>query len=144
MTYAPPSGWIERTDEPTDERTRVNARFHSRNDCGRIKTRGLWSRSTSPVARFPSAPPPPYVAPASMFPGWATRTPPVIGSARLRAFDAIGSGTRVARQELEPVRPVVPGPDGRADGAYPDSRRRIPAVPCRILALATVHLAPIH
>jgi hypothetical protein len=37
MTYAPPSGWIERTDEPTDERTRVTARFHSRNDCGRIK-----------------------------------------------------------------------------------------------------------
>jgi hypothetical protein len=36
MTYAPPSGWIERTDEPTDERTRVNARFHRRADCERI------------------------------------------------------------------------------------------------------------
>jgi hypothetical protein len=35
--YEPPSGWIERTDEPTDERTRVNVRFHSRNDCDRIK-----------------------------------------------------------------------------------------------------------
>jgi hypothetical protein len=37
MTYAPPSGWIERTDEPTDPTTRVKARFHSRDDCKRIK-----------------------------------------------------------------------------------------------------------
>jgi len=37
MTYAPPSGWIERIDEPTDALTRVNARFHSRKDCDRIK-----------------------------------------------------------------------------------------------------------
>ena len=36
MNYAPPPGWIERTDEPTDERTRVNARFHRRDDCERI------------------------------------------------------------------------------------------------------------
>ena len=37
MGYEPPSGWIERTDEPTDERTRVSIRFHRRNDCDRIK-----------------------------------------------------------------------------------------------------------
>ena len=37
MTYAPPPGWIERTDDPTDELTRVNARFHIRNDCERIQ-----------------------------------------------------------------------------------------------------------
>jgi hypothetical protein len=37
MTYAPPSGWIERIDEHTDALTRVNARFHSRTDCDRIK-----------------------------------------------------------------------------------------------------------
>jgi hypothetical protein len=37
MTYAPPSGWIERTDEPTDALTRVSARFHTRNDCERIQ-----------------------------------------------------------------------------------------------------------
>ena len=40
MSYAPPSGWIERIDEPTDVLTRVNARFHSRNDCERIRNPG--------------------------------------------------------------------------------------------------------
>lgn len=40
MGYEPPSGWIERTDEPTDERTRVSIRFHRRNDCDRIKNPG--------------------------------------------------------------------------------------------------------
>lgn len=40
MGYEPPSGWIERTDEPTDERTRVSIRFHRRNDCDRIKSPG--------------------------------------------------------------------------------------------------------
>jgi hypothetical protein len=37
MTYSPPSGWIERADEHSDPLTRVNVRFHSRNDCERIK-----------------------------------------------------------------------------------------------------------
>ncbi len=37
MTYAPPSGWIERTDDPSDVLTRVRARFHRRDDCERIK-----------------------------------------------------------------------------------------------------------
>jgi hypothetical protein len=37
MTYAPPSGWVERTDEPTNELTRVKVRFHRRRDCERIQ-----------------------------------------------------------------------------------------------------------
>jgi hypothetical protein len=40
VSYEPPSGWIERTDEPTDDRTSVKVRFHSRNDCDRIKNPG--------------------------------------------------------------------------------------------------------
>ena len=37
MSYVPPSGWTERTDKPTDARTTVKIRFHSRNDCDRIR-----------------------------------------------------------------------------------------------------------
>ena len=40
MAYQPPAGWIERTDEPADERPRVNVRFHCRKDCDRIKNPG--------------------------------------------------------------------------------------------------------
>jgi hypothetical protein len=36
MSYAPPSGWIERTDDPTDARTNVRVRFHTRIDCERV------------------------------------------------------------------------------------------------------------
>ena len=53
MTYAPPSGWLERTDECTDEQTRVNARFHSRTDCERIKNPGGLVRVDKPYLAAP-------------------------------------------------------------------------------------------
>jgi hypothetical protein len=53
MTYAPPSGWIERTDEHTDALTRVNARFHSRTDCERIKNPGGLVQVDKPLPRAP-------------------------------------------------------------------------------------------
>ena len=37
MTYAPPSGWMERIDKPTDPLTAARFRFHRRNDCERIR-----------------------------------------------------------------------------------------------------------
>jgi len=40
MTYVPPSGWIEPTDEHSDEQSQVDARFHSRTDCERVKSPG--------------------------------------------------------------------------------------------------------
>jgi hypothetical protein len=38
MPYEPPSGWLERRDDPTDEATAMRARFHVRRDCERIKS----------------------------------------------------------------------------------------------------------
>jgi len=37
MTYAPPSGWMERIDKPADPLTAARFRFHRRNDCERIR-----------------------------------------------------------------------------------------------------------
>jgi hypothetical protein len=72
MTYVPRSGWIERTDEPTDERTRVSVRFHGRSDCERINNPVLSFRSTSPTTRLaaPAAPVRDLPAPAPLIPRW--------------------------------------------------------------------------
>ena len=53
MTYAPPSGWIERTDDHNDALTRVNARFHRRNDCERIEDPRVLVQVDKPVPRPP-------------------------------------------------------------------------------------------
>lgn len=33
MPYSPPSGWLERLDDPADELTSIRTRFHRRRDC---------------------------------------------------------------------------------------------------------------
>jgi hypothetical protein len=50
MTYAPVSGWMERTDEPADTLNPVEARFrfHSRIDCERIKNPRVLVRVDKP------------------------------------------------------------------------------------------------
>ena len=37
MPYLPPSGWLERIDDPSDDTTEVSAKFHVVKDCARIK-----------------------------------------------------------------------------------------------------------
>lgn len=37
MAYTPPSGFLERTDDPADQNSRVNERFHTDPACPRIK-----------------------------------------------------------------------------------------------------------
>ncbi len=36
MPYLPPSGWLERLDDPSDASTDVSSKFHRRKDCSRI------------------------------------------------------------------------------------------------------------
>jgi hypothetical protein len=36
MPYEPPSGWLERRDDPTNEETSLRSRFHRRRDCERV------------------------------------------------------------------------------------------------------------
>lgn len=37
MAYEPPTGWLERVDDPDDPDTAVRARFHAKQDCERIR-----------------------------------------------------------------------------------------------------------
>lgn len=37
MPYEPPTGWLERIDEPDDDTTAVRSRFHLRQDCPRVR-----------------------------------------------------------------------------------------------------------
>lgn len=48
MTYAPPSGWMERIDKPADPLTAARFRFHRRSDCARIKNPGVLVRVDKP------------------------------------------------------------------------------------------------
>ena len=52
MPYTPPSGYVERIDDPADENSRVSERFHADPDCPRVKTR----EALIPVQRPGSAP----------------------------------------------------------------------------------------
>lgn len=52
MAYTPPSGYLERTDDPADENSRISERFHMKADCPRIKS----PADLVPVPRPYSAP----------------------------------------------------------------------------------------
>lgn len=58
MVYTPPSGYLERIDDPTDENSRISERFHRSADCPRIKSR----ENLVPVPRPYSAPRCPFCA----------------------------------------------------------------------------------
>ena len=36
MPYTPPSGWLERLDDPDQEESSIRVRFHRRSDCALI------------------------------------------------------------------------------------------------------------
>lgn len=52
MPYSPPSGFLERRDDPSDEMSRVTERFHTTADCPRIQA----PENLVPVQRPYSAP----------------------------------------------------------------------------------------
>ena len=59
MPYSPPSGWLERLDDPADDLTRIRTRFHRRRDCQLVQGRHALVPAHRPgsAARCPACAP---------------------------------------------------------------------------------------